>query len=114
MLQPFTHFGRRFDDLHTEVVLLEQRLVAGTGDARKVRSAASALAETLPTAHVLGDVDSLAARLARSKLRRSLSCRATVSISCLKVWTSNMPKWIPICLLLVATAVLAIAFFEPL
>ena len=60
----FTHFGRRFDDLHTEVVLLEQRLVAGTGDARKVRSAASALAETLPTAHVLGDVDSLAARLA--------------------------------------------------
>ncbi len=59
----FTHFGRRFDDLHTEVVLLEQRLASGSGDARKVRSAASALAESLPSAHVLGDVDALAARL---------------------------------------------------
>ncbi|MDY6999737.1 MAG: DUF349 domain-containing protein [Actinomycetota bacterium] len=59
----YAHFGRRFDDLHTEVVLLEQRLSAGSGDARKVRSAASALAESLPTAHVLGDVDALAARL---------------------------------------------------
>ncbi len=60
----YAHFGRRFDDLHTEVVLLEQRLASGAGDARKIRSAASALAEGLPTAHVLGDVDSLAARLA--------------------------------------------------
>lgn len=60
----YAHFGRRFDDLHTEVVLLEQRLASGAGDARKIRSAALALAEGLPTAHVLGDVDSLAARLA--------------------------------------------------
>ncbi|MBX7432739.1 DUF349 domain-containing protein [Mycobacterium sp. Y57] len=59
----YAHFGRRFDDLHTEVLLLEQRLASGSGDARKIRSAAAALAETLPTAHVLGDVDSLAARL---------------------------------------------------
>ncbi len=60
----FTHFGRRFDDLHTEVVLLETRLASGTGDARKIRSAAVSLAESLADAHVLGDVDALAARLA--------------------------------------------------
>lgn len=60
----FTHFGRRFEDLQTEVVLLETRLASGSGDARKIRSAAKTLAESLPEAHVLGDVDSLAARLA--------------------------------------------------
>ncbi len=60
----FAHFGRRFDDLCTEVALMESRLESGTGDARKIKSAAAALAETLPTAHVLGDVDALAARLA--------------------------------------------------
>lgn len=60
----FAHFGRRFDDLHTEVALLERRLSSGTGDARKIKSAAAALAETLPTAAVLGDVDALSTRLA--------------------------------------------------
>lgn len=59
----FEHFGRRFDDLHTEVALMEHRLESGTGDARKIKSAAAALAETLSEAHVLGDVDALAARL---------------------------------------------------
>lgn len=59
----FTHFGRRFEDLHTEVVLMEGRLASGTGDARKIKSAAAALLETLPTAAVLGDVDALATRL---------------------------------------------------
>jgi hypothetical protein len=42
---------------------MERRLKSGTGDARKIKSAAAALAETLPEAHVLGDVDALAARL---------------------------------------------------
>ena len=60
----YAHFGRRFDDLATEVTLMETRLVSGTGDARKIRAAAAALAESLPTASVLGDVDALAARLA--------------------------------------------------
>ena len=59
----FAHFGRRFDDLSTEVTLMEERLASGTGDARKIKAAAAALAETLPTAPVLGDVDALAARL---------------------------------------------------
>ena len=60
----FAHFGLRFDDLHTEVALMEGRLKSGTGDARKIKAAAAALAESLPEAHVLGDVDALAARLA--------------------------------------------------
>lgn len=60
----YAHFGRRFDDLATEITLMETRLASGTGDARKIKTAAAALAETLPTAHVLGDVDALADRLA--------------------------------------------------
>jgi hypothetical protein len=59
----FAHFGRRYDDLHTEVALMEGRLASGTGDARKIKSAAAVLAESLPTAAVLGDIDALAARL---------------------------------------------------
>ena len=60
----YAHFGRRFDDLATEITLMETRLSSGTGDARKIKATAAALAETLPTAHVLGDVDALADRLA--------------------------------------------------
>ena len=60
----YAHFGRRFDDLSTEVTLMEERLVAGTGDARKIRAQAATLAEALPTAAVLGDIDALAGRLA--------------------------------------------------
>ncbi len=59
----FAHFGRRFDDLSTEVTLMEERLAAGTGDARKIKAHAAELAETLPTASVLGDIDALARRL---------------------------------------------------
>ncbi len=59
----FAHFGRRFDDLSTEIALMESRLASGTGDARKIKAAAASLAEGLPTASVLGDVDALTARL---------------------------------------------------
>ncbi|BBY66302.1 DUF349 domain-containing protein [Mycolicibacterium helvum] len=59
----FAHFGRRFEDLATEVTLMETRLASGTGDARKIKAAAAALAETLPTASALGDLDALAERL---------------------------------------------------
>lgn len=61
----FVHFGRRFDDLATEITLMERRLESGTGDARKIKAAAATLAETLPTASVLGDIDALAARLGK-------------------------------------------------
>src|SRR5215472_2118007 len=59
----FAHFGRRFDDLSTEITLMEERLASGSGDARKIKANATALSETLPTASVLGDVDALAGRL---------------------------------------------------
>jgi hypothetical protein len=59
----FAHFGRRFDDLSTEVTLMEERLASGTGDARKIKANATALAETLPTVSVLGDIEALAGRL---------------------------------------------------
>ena len=59
----FAHFGRRFDDVSTEITLMEERLATGTGDARKIKAHASELAETLPTACVLGDIDALASRL---------------------------------------------------
>jgi hypothetical protein len=61
----FAHFGRRYDDLATEVALMESRLASGTADPRKIKGAATALAESLATASVLGDVDALAARLSR-------------------------------------------------
>ncbi|MDH6246709.1 DUF349 domain-containing protein [Mycobacterium sp. OTB74] len=60
----YAHFGRRYDDLNTEVALLEHRLTSGSGDARKIKSAAAVLLESMPTAAVLGDVDALTARLA--------------------------------------------------
>ena len=59
----YAHFGRRYEDLCTEVDLLERRLASGTGDARKIRSSAAALEEGLASAAVLGDVEALAARL---------------------------------------------------
>jgi Domain of Unknown Function (DUF349) len=59
----FAYFGRRFEDLSTEITLMEERLTSGTGDARKIKANATALAETLPTACVLGDIDALADRL---------------------------------------------------
>lgn len=58
------HFGRRYDDLATEVALLETRLASGTADVKKTRAAAEALVESLPTAAVIGDLDVLASRLA--------------------------------------------------
>ncbi|MGZ4553068.1 MAG: DUF349 domain-containing protein [Mycobacteriaceae bacterium] len=57
------HFGRRFDDLATEVILLEKRLESGTGDPKHTQHAVRQLLDTLPTAAVVGDVDSLGARL---------------------------------------------------
>ena len=57
------HFGRRFDDLATEVSLLEKRLESGTGDPKHTQHAARQLLDTLPTAAVVGDVEGLRTRL---------------------------------------------------
>jgi Domain of Unknown Function (DUF349) len=56
------HYGRRFDDLATEVALLEARLKAHTGNPAEIRSKAQGLAETIPAAAAVGDLDGLAAR----------------------------------------------------
>lgn len=56
------HYGRRFDDLATEVSLLEARLAAHTGNPGEIKSKAQGLADTIPTATAVGDLDGLAAR----------------------------------------------------
>ena len=56
------HYGRRYDDLATEVTLLEARLKAHTGNPAEIKNKAQGLAETIPTAAAVGDLDGLAAR----------------------------------------------------
>ncbi|PWW23346.1 uncharacterized protein DUF349 [Geodermatophilus normandii] len=56
------HFARRYDDLATEVSLLEARLKAHTGNPNELKAKAQALAETIPAATAVGDLDGLAAR----------------------------------------------------
>jgi len=72
----YAHFGRRYEDLSTEVDLLERRLESGTGDARKIRSSAASLEEGLPTAAVLGDVDALGVRLRAIRERADETAQA--------------------------------------
>ena len=57
------YYTRRYDDLATEVTLLEQRLMSGAADPATTRGHAIELTETLPTAAAIGDLDSLADRL---------------------------------------------------
>ncbi|WP_091151313.1 DUF349 domain-containing protein [Geodermatophilus africanus] len=56
------HYARRYDDLATEVSLLEARLRAHTGNPAEIKAKAQALAESIPTATAVGDLDGLAAR----------------------------------------------------
>lgn len=57
------HFVRRFEQLATEVTLLEARLRSGSGDPRQVATSAERLKEGLPTAAAVGDLASLAQRV---------------------------------------------------
>ncbi|NJC68307.1 DUF349 domain-containing protein [Planosporangium thailandense] len=57
------HFARRFADVVTEVDLIEARLGSGTADPSHSLSTIRRLRSSLDTAHVIGDVDGLAARL---------------------------------------------------
>ncbi|MCK7636856.1 DUF349 domain-containing protein [Corynebacterium sp. P7202] len=59
------HYGVRFDDLATEVELLETRLRAHPDEAQGIRETAVQLREGLPTAAVVGDLEGLDERLAR-------------------------------------------------
>jgi hypothetical protein len=57
------HFARRFADLVTEVDLIEARLNSGAADANHSLSSVKRLRTSLTEAHVVGDLDGLAARL---------------------------------------------------
>jgi hypothetical protein len=61
--QGLAHFVRRFEQLATEVTLLEARLRSGSGDPRQVGTSAQRLKESLPTAAAVGDLDGLARRV---------------------------------------------------
>lgn len=57
------HFVRRFEDLLTEVQLLETRLGSGAADAAHTLTTAKRLRGGLDEAHVVGDLDGLGQRL---------------------------------------------------
>jgi len=57
------HFQRRYDDLATEVELLEKRLASGAAEPGATKKAAAELRKALPTAAAVGDLDALAVRL---------------------------------------------------
>jgi len=57
------HFARRFADLVTEVDLTEARMGSGAADAAHSLSTIRRLRGSLAEAHVVGDIDGLAARL---------------------------------------------------
>jgi len=57
------HFARRYLDLVTEVDLIEARLGSGAADASQSLSTIRRLRSGLDEAHVVGDIDGLAARL---------------------------------------------------
>jgi hypothetical protein len=57
------HFARRFADLVTEVDLIEARLNSGAADATHSLASVKRLRGSLAEAHVVGDIDGLAARL---------------------------------------------------
>lgn len=57
------HFVRRYDDLATEVTLLETRLTSGAASASSTVVAATKLRASLPSANAVGDLPSLDERL---------------------------------------------------
>jgi len=57
------HFARRYDDLATEVALLETRLSSGAGNPVHTQQTLTKLRESLDTAAVVGDVEGLRSRI---------------------------------------------------
>ncbi|HET9140126.1 DUF349 domain-containing protein [Actinophytocola sp.] len=57
------HYARRFDDIRTEVELLEARLASGSGDPKHTVSSAKHIKESLVEAAVVGDLAALDARV---------------------------------------------------
>jgi hypothetical protein len=75
------HYTLRYEDLATEVALLETRLRSGAGDPKATLAQTTALRESLPTAAVVGDLANLERRLealttaARAKLDEAAAAR---------------------------------------
>ncbi|WP_410647045.1 DUF349 domain-containing protein [Amycolatopsis sp. cmx-4-54] len=57
------HYARRFDDLRTEVELLETRLESGAGDPKHALATATQLRGGLAEAAVVGDIAALSGRI---------------------------------------------------
>ena len=57
------HYARRFDDVRTEVELLDARLSAGSGDPKHTLTNAKHIKESLTDAALVGDLAALAARI---------------------------------------------------
>jgi Domain of Unknown Function (DUF349) len=76
------HFARRYDDLATEVALLESRLQSGAGDPKATLAAAGTLRGSLDTVAVIGDLAALETRLvalaeaAQAKVEQAGAARA--------------------------------------
>lgn len=73
------HFARRFADLVTEVDLIETRMNTGAADPVHSLASIRRLRSSLDSAHVVGDIDGLAARLdklAAAADERAASARA--------------------------------------
>jgi hypothetical protein len=58
------YYMRHYDDLATEVTLLEQRLASGAADPASTRTHATEMKDQLPTAAAVGDLAALDTRLA--------------------------------------------------
>ncbi|MCU1656601.1 MAG: uncharacterized protein JWO57_1257 [Pseudonocardiales bacterium] len=56
-------YERRYEDLETEVILLEKRLESGAGDPTSTRAHVAEMEQRLPTVAAIGDLAALAARL---------------------------------------------------
>jgi hypothetical protein len=57
------HYARRFDDILTEVQLLESRLKSGAGDPKQAMNSARTILDSLAGAAVVGDLDGLTAKV---------------------------------------------------
>jgi hypothetical protein len=57
------YYIRHYEDLATEITLLEKRLESGAGDPQATKAAAIALKEQLPTVSAVGDLAALDAQL---------------------------------------------------
>ncbi|HEV7653650.1 MAG TPA: DUF349 domain-containing protein [Mycobacteriales bacterium] len=81
------HFARRYDDLDTEIGLLESRLGSGAGDPKATLAQATALHASLGEAAVVGDLAALDTRLtallgaAQAKLEQAGVARAAARVA---------------------------------